>query len=358
MSKNWLFAPRDFSNGPSELRYMNKYISVLKESENKSDMSTIVEEPEDATRFYDGDSITVKLRGAMIRENKDALFFGDNDLMILSTYQFGKEPAVQKMHFMQDDVPLGWQGEFFNDIILALQDFKDTNKRLALRVQVYDLDVTLRNMGESLKSLIDGSDSIKGLAEGAIAAFPGLTPFAAFTEPLIKTIGNLAEHVEDHDRILDERIIMESASADTGHTLLQQGYYVCFNQPVTMEQAKYLREDMTILDAKKEEFKDFSYAIVELDKKFEEGVDLEIDQKAAKLASELAGKGQSGKAALDFLRDTLSTYKDFKDLQREDELTKKEKAKTISQSEIKLLKKLRDNERIKPYIPDRTEKKS
>ncbi|MCU0637750.1 MAG: hypothetical protein MUE87_03930 [Methanothrix sp.] len=69
----------------------------------------------------------------------------------------------------------------------------------------------------------------------------------------------------------------------------------------------------------------------------------EIDEKAAKLASELSGKGQSGKAALEFLRDTMKTYGNFRKLERIKEL----KAKAVlSPSEEKLLEDLMNDPEI------------
>jgi hypothetical protein len=333
MPSNWLFAPMNFDKpgveGLSELTGMDEYISEDKANPTKT------------SRFYDADPITITLRGAFIKENMDAWppFCGKNDLMIMSTFQFGKEPAVQKLHMMENDVECGWQGDFFNRIILAIRDFKDINESLALRVQIYDLD-------KIDTSVIDG---VQSLAGSVAVAFPALAPYAAGAT-FVNVAAKLADSIDNHDKIIDEKIVLESADQHIGHTLLQQGYYICFRNPISLSEVKYLNENMRVLDADKKEFVGFSYAVVEVHKDFRESLDLEIDQKVAKLASELGGKGQSGKAALDFLRDTLNTYTDFKDLQRERELGAKEKDKTITESEKKLLADLRSKERIKPYL--------
>lgn len=323
MPSNWLFAPRNFDKpgmkGLSELTGMNEYIS-------------------EDSRFNNAEPITITLRGTMIRENMDSWppLYGKNDLMIMSTFQFGKEPAVQKLHMMENDVDCGWQGDFFNRIILAIRDFKDLNENLALRVQVYDLD-------SIDTSLIEG---VQSLAGSVAVAFPALAPYAAGAN-FINAAAKLADNIDNHDKIIDERIVLEAADPHTGHTLLQKGYYICFRNPISLNDAKYLDENMRVLDADRKEFKAFSYAVVEVDKDFRESLDLEIDQKVAKLAAELNGKGQSGKAALDFLRDTLSTYTDFKDLQRVKELSAK---KDLTAPEETLLGELRGKESLKPYL--------
>ncbi|TFH48764.1 MAG: hypothetical protein E4G89_05765 [Methanothrix sp.] len=325
MPSNWLFAPMNFKKtgieGLSELTGMDEYIS-------------------EDSRFHNADPITITLRGAFVKENMDArpLFCGKNDIMIISTFQFGKEPAVQKLHMMGNDVECGWQGDFFNRIILAIRDFKELNENLALRVQIYDLD-------KIDTSLID---DIQSMAGSVAVAFPALAPYAAGAT-FVNAAAKLADNIDDHDKIIDEKIVLESVDPHIGHTLLQQGYYICFRNPISLSEVKYLDKNLRVLDADKKEFEGFSYAVVEVHKDFRECLDLEIDQKVAKLASELNGKGQSGKAALDFLRETLNTYTDFKDLQRERELGAKKEGE-LTESEKKLLAELRSKERLKPYL--------
>jgi len=45
---------------------------------------------------------------------------------ILSNYQFGTDPKVEKIHFMQHKTPLGYIDDFLNRRILALRDFNLT----------------------------------------------------------------------------------------------------------------------------------------------------------------------------------------------------------------------------------------
>jgi hypothetical protein len=66
-----------------------------------------------------------------------------------------------------------------------------------------------------------------------------------------------------------------------------------------------------------------SYAVYSIRAQEAEEPEWEIDQRVAKLLSELEGKGNSGKAAIEFVRDTIEAYSKFKKLQRIQELQDK-----------------------------------
>jgi hypothetical protein len=167
---------------------------------------------------------------------------------------------------------------------------------------------------------------------------------------IIESGAKLFDNLDPHDRIIDERIDFEATEAGTGHPLLQQGYYVVLRNPAATDDVRYLKlvgDQLKVLKSDRSEFKDCSYAIIEVHKKFMLSPEEEIDEKAAKLASELSGKGQSGKAALEFLRDTMKTYGNFRKLERIKEL--KAKAK-LSPSEEKLLEDLMKDPEIEEFI--------
>lgn len=294
-------------------------------------------------QFHEAEPITINLRGVNIVESMDAKPWhrsDKNDLMIVTLSQFGKEPPVTKLHFMKDNVECGWQGDLFHDVVLAMRDFKDLTNSLTIRVQVYDLD-------KFDKSVIE---SVCDMAQSTAIAFPALAPYVGAASFGAKAASNLVNNIDQHDMILDQRIRLVAGEPHTGHNLLQPGYFVCFRRPVTEGEVKYLDSQLHVLDGDKNEFKGCSYAVVEVQKEFRQNPGLEIDRKAAKLASELDGKGQSGKAALEFLIDTLSTYTKFRNLQRIKELEVKEKAGTITEPEIKLLNELKDNPDLKPFL--------
>lgn len=267
--------------------------------------------------FADAQPLTVRVRGVSLVGSYEWRPADKPDLMVVTVHNFGSEPLATRLHFMQDNVDLGWHGDFFEDTVVAMRDFKaSTKQRLTLRIQVYDMDRF-------------DADLVKGVtqvASSVAVTFPALAPYAAgisFGAPVLMT---LIENVEQHDRIIDDRTILEVSKPGTGHNLLQPGYFVCFADPIDEDRSLYLTSNLRVVQtdpsdpAKAQAFAECSYAVLEVQKEFSAGHDWEIDQKINKLISELNGKGQSGRAALDFLRDTMDTYDRYRRLQRAREL--------------------------------------
>ncbi|NYT01664.1 MAG: hypothetical protein GKC10_02760 [Methanosarcinales archaeon] len=283
------------------------------------------------------DPLTISLRGAMIREKKD--LFSQNDLAIMTTFQFGKEPPVQKLHYMCKNVKCGWQGDFFNDIILSIRDFKDLDSGLALRTQIYDMDKFDKDLVEK----------ICGIASSTATAFPYLAPYVGAASFGSKALLDVIHDLDKHDEIVDQRVKLEAVASGTGHHLLQPGYFICFREPIdAAAEDLSLDSELHVIKGDGKEFDRFSYAVVEVQREFKEQKDLEIDPKAATLIAELSGQGQSGKSALEFLRGTIDTYTKFRKLERVQEL----QAKTdLNDSEKALLEELKGDKELKAFMP-------
>jgi len=348
----WIAALNDTDANGSVLQGLDKYISEITDKK---------EAPKDVSRFYEGDNITVTLRGVMIRECEDRKYRRDglkvelhpmssgmtNDLFVVSSYQFGTDPKVEKIHFMQNGTPLGYVNDFLNRRILSVGDFKDLNECLTLNIRIYDIDKTDTGF----------VDMAKELADNVIAAVPVLyqysIPLKVATEGM-DSIFKLLDDLDPHDRIIDERLDLEATKSGTKHPLLQQGYYVIFRKEVSNEDARYLRlvgNQLKVMTSGGDEFVDCSYAIIEVQKELRVNPQDEIDEKVAKLASELSGNGQSGKAAIEFLRDTMKYYNNFKKLERATELQNKANRTPSEESQLKLLK---EDPALKKYLPSDT----
>jgi hypothetical protein len=344
----WIAALKDADVNGSVLQGLDKYISEITDKK---------EAPTDVSRFYEGDNITITLRGVMIRECEDPKYRRDglqveyhpqsggktNDLFIVSNYQFGTDPKVEKIHFMQNSTPLGYVSDFLNRRILSVRDFKDLNECLTLNIRIYDIDKTDTKF----------VDMANELADNVIAAVPVLyqysIPLKVATEGM-DSIFKLVDDLDPHDKIIEERIDLEAANAGTKHPLLQQGYYVIFRNEVCSEKARSLKlvgNQLKVMTPGGDEFVDCSYAVIEVQKEFRVSPQEEIDEKVAKLASELSGNGQSGKAAIEFLRDTMKSYNNFKKLERATELNKKTDRTSSEENQLKDL--LADPD-IKKYL--------
>lgn len=353
-TKLWIAALNDTDANGSVLQGLDKYFSEIPDKkETPKDVS-----PKDISRFYEGDNITVTIRGVMIRESEDPKYRRDglqvefhpmsggktNDLFIVSSYQFGTDPKVEKIHFMQNGTPPGYVNDFLNRRILSVGDFKDLNECLTLNIRIYDIDKTDTRF----------VDMAKELADNVIAAVPVLyqysVPLKVATDSM-DSIFKLVDDLDPHDRIIDERLDLEATKSGTKHPLLQQGYYVIFRNEVNSEKARYLKligNQLKVMTSSGNEFVDCSYAIIEVQKELRVNPQDEIDEKVAKLASELSGNGQSGKAAIEFLRDTMKYYNNFKKLERATELQKKANR---SPSEENQLNHLKEDPEIKKYLP-------
>ena len=102
-----------------------------------------------------------------------------------------------------------------------------------------------------------------------------------------------------------------------------------------------------------EPFIDGSYAVYSIRKLDYQEPFWEIDQKIAKLFSELDGKGNSSRAPIDFLRDTIEGYTAFRKIQRYYVLQSKVQRRTVE--EAKLFNKLAEDTTIQPYLTTTTQ---
>ncbi|PSQ06488.1 hypothetical protein BRC92_00985 [Halobacteriales archaeon QS_4_69_31] len=93
---------------------------------------------------------------------------------------------------------------------------------------------------------------------------------------------------------------------------------------------------------------DGNYAVLRLERESVEKRERELTQKAAKLMSELDGKGQSDeKAAVDFLLDTMESYDNFTKLKRARELQAKDDR---TEAERELLEDLKSIDEINELL--------
>jgi hypothetical protein len=303
--------------------------------------------------FADAQALTVRVRGVSVVGSYEWRPNDKPDLMVVTVHNFGSEPLATRLHFMQDNVDLGWHGDFFEDTVVAMRDYKiDDKRRLTLRIQIYDMD---RFDAELVTD-------VTKVASSVAVTFPALAPYAAAVGFGAPALTKLIENIEQHDRIIDDRIILEVSAPSTGHNLLQPGYFVCFATPVEEERNLFLTSNLRVVQANENSpagsapFTECSYAVIEVQQEFNAGREWELDQKINKLISELNGKGQSGRAALDFLRETMDLYDRYKRLERARALSARQEKEpdTLTDAEHKLLEELQRDANLAPYLPNQT----
>lgn len=287
--------------------------------------------------------MTIYLNGVMIRERYDQRFFHSkdtNDLFVSTTYQVGTEPTINVVHYIKENAELGWHGDFFSNIVIAEEDF--TSDHVTLRLQVYDLD-----RYDKYKSIIESAFSEFKIG----VVFPVLLPYMAFASSISKPLMELIDVMDTHDKIIDERVRFAVAEPNTGQKVLQTGHFVCFKEEIDAE-SENLRLDKTlrVVDDKGKEFEGYSYAVYTITDEVYSDYKWIVDQKVAKLLSELNGKGNSGEAAIHFLRKTIEAYTKYRKIERYTELKLKQE---LTEEEKKLLnrleKELKEDELLKKF---------
>lgn len=326
--------------------------------------------------FKSAEPITIRLRGVFVDKCYELFHRGKNDLLIMTKSQFKGEPAVQRLHFMKKNVEDDWTGYFFNDIILSIRDFTAKKTRLDLTIQVYEINTFDKEM----------INTLLGLSQNIAIAFPILLPYVAIGKKSMETLITNLENFNLHTKIIDESIMLEIYDEGIGHNLLQPGYFVCFqkdldsstqlslahNQRVMIratrkeeeekveEQQKENQEGDEGKESKREVerdqeekqenevlFKECSYAVFEIERQFHGDRAWEVNQKLAKLMSEVDRSKKNQTASIEFLRDTLDCYDKFRKLNRLRGLLDK---KSLTAVEQELLEDLKKDEDLKPFV--------
>ena len=262
-----------------------------------------------------------------------------NDLLIVSNFQTGTAPTVNRIHYLKKGQKINQIiGNFFKTLVCSFSDFKD--KHITLQTQVYDID-----QYDDIKGVVDSASSLAG---NISVTFPVVAPYVALGTSVAKGLTELLNKLDEHDAIIDSNLRLDVADDSTGYQVLQTGHWICFDEP--HEEDLILKPNMDIYHKGPQggPFIDGSYAVYSIRKVDYQEPFWEIDQKIAKLLSELDGKGNSSRAPVDFLRDTMEGYTAFRKIQRYYELQSKGNRRTPEEEQ--LFNKLAQDPTIKPYL--------
>ena len=312
--------------------------------EEKSALRSPVEKFPGSKLIRRADPVTIFLRGVMITEKRDRWKLRNtNDLFVATIYQIGTEPTITTVHYIRKNAELGWHGDFFSNVVLAEDDF--TSDHITLRLQVYDLD---KNKYGNLVETAFKELGIVGIV------FPAISQYLSLASIVSRQLLDLINAIDTHDRIIDERIRFAIAEPETGQKLLQTGHFVCFSNEVDAEKENlYLDKNLRVVRENGEEFGGCSYAVYSITDEFYTDYRWKIDQKIAKLISELEGKGNSGEAAIHFLRKTMEAYIKYRKIERYLELKSKSEL-TDAEKELlsRLEREIRDDDVLRYFRID------
>ena len=298
-----------------------------------------------STKINEASELSINLRGVYIHKSYDEGFLGwkggkTNDLLISTAFQTGTEPIVQRVHNFFPKRKVGWNGPFFKTVVCSFTDF--TKNRLTLHVQVYDVD--------DYQKIVENVSGLTKLLSNASSIFPVLTPYVSAGTTAATALTDLIDKADEHESIIDSKMQLNVIESNKGADVLQTGHIVCFNQ--SPKKGLKITPSAKIINSDGSPYTDCSYAVFSIRNHAYEEPKWETTQKVAKLLSQLEGKGGAQKASINFLNETLEGYSSYKKLKRIQGLNKKEKTKKgLTNEEKKLLKKLKSDQAVKPFLP-------
>jgi len=295
----------------------------------------------EAEPIRNADPVNVRLRGLNVTGAQD---IGDDiDLVVVTEFQYANQPTVPRLHYMKSGASHGWYSDLFQSIVFTTRDFSHDD--VTLRVHAYDRD---HLDPETV-------DTVAGLAAtvAPVAGFPHLAGYAKAAQSVSKTLTGLINSINENETIVDEQVRLEPGEEpDQGTDLLQPGYLVAVDGAASGESPRRLNQDTKLEDANGDVLASESYVVFEVEREHNEVEFSEEDQKAAKLAAELDGDGESTKDPLHYLRQTLAAYDKFDRIQRAEELQRlsEQEDVTLTDAERRLLGNLQADLETAMYL--------
>ncbi len=321
---NWWFAPEKLSDNLTEL------------------LPNATKIVGGCTQIKKAMQLSVYLNGVFVNKSYNEKRFGKgksntNNLMIASSFQTGTSPIVQRIHFYKENQESGkWVGNLFKSLVCTFNDFVD--QHITLQCQVYDI--------KDLDKYREALDTISKMSGSLSVTFPIIAE-AALAIPTAKGIIDVVDQFEHHIKIMDDNLKLEMAPENTGVQILQTGHWICFSEP--QEDGLKVDSNLQVINKDgKTSFIECSYTTYSIIDTIDEEPNWEIDQKSAKLLSQLNGKGSADKAAIDFVKDTVEAYTKFNKLQRLQQLQNK---KDLTDPEKALLERLKADKDLESFIP-------
>jgi hypothetical protein len=295
----------------------------------------------DAGSVQNAEPVNVRLRGVNVPVERD--LGGGLDLVIVTKFQFANQPKVTRLHYLQQGASPGWYDALYQNMVFTTRDFNHDD--VTLRVQVYDRD----KLEEGTVKTVTGLAATVGVAVG----FPGLASLAKAAGSVSETLTDIADSLDSHDEILDDRVRLEpDEEANQGTDLLQPGFLVAFGDARIRDEGYRLNQNTELETPEGAVAERTPYAVFEVEREHNEVEFAEKDQKAAKLAAELNGKGQSNKDPLYYLRETVEAYDKFDRVRRAEQLQRlnEQEDVTLTDAEKSLLGRLRADLETGTYL--------
>jgi len=295
-----------------------------------------------AKKLVAAQPFSVSLKSVMVADDLDGWPRGDNDLLLTTCSSLGEAPKVQRVHYYAEEIkPRTVLKNFYGETMFACDDYSGTD-RLWLEIKVSEVDT---DTGER-KAL---TNAFSKLAATSGAVFPVAMPYAALASGVTVAAEKLISALEKNVSAIECPIALYSPDRPDSGMPLQVGTYVVFSQEVDGSEYKF-EQGFKIKRVDGKEV-GVAYAIFTVEAVKSVSPNWVISQKVATLLTQInKGNNNSPAGTLDFLKDTLDQYSNFKDLKRYAEL-KAKGLSNITDEEKRLLEKIAKKDALKPFLP-------
>jgi hypothetical protein len=291
------------------------------------------------SRLVAAQTFTVSMVAAVVAEDLDGIFRGDNDLLVISKSSMGEQPPVERIHFFEEEVSKGHPiKNILCENVFIADDYNGTDK-LWIEIDVLEIDT---DTGERYAAV----NAFQSLAATAGAVFPVILPYVFGASAAAGVLNKLVAAFEKNKYVIPVPFAMYPGVPRTGRAVLQAGTFVAFAKP---QDASGLKLQENGLLTASDQSSELSYIVFEVSPKKQVSPKFVTSQKVATLLTQLKkGNVSSALGTIDFLTDTLTQYSNFKklsrylDLKSKTELTEEEKALMAEISKLDILK---------PFLP-------
>ena len=294
-----------------------------------------------STKINNASELTIRMVHAYIKDSRDKTKLKildfikkerkkTNDLFIATKYRTGDSPIISRVHVCDIKYEVdNFVQSTFRDVVCSFEDF--TAHRIILQSQIYDID----GYSEKFNQFSDLAQQAKGFT----ATFPVVSQFIGVGITVGSLFFKILDEIDKHDKIIDESIKLYVEDPGKGDKVLQTGNIVCFSEEIPLDEKLMLNSNRKVVyEDGKEEFRECDYVVYTIKNHSIKQPELDLDQRAATLLTQLENGKSSGKTA-QYLRDTMDAYSKIKKLTRLIELQNKPQRTIEEENQLKKLQK-------------------
>lgn len=281
---------------------------------------------------------TVSMVAVVVAEDLDGIFRGRNDILVLTKSSLGEQPKVERVHCYEEEIDKGRPiRHIFAENVCIADDYSG-NDRLWLELNVLEID---SDTGERKAAV----SAFQNLATTAGAVFPVFVQYSFAASAAVGVIEKLIDALEKDTNVVKVKFSLYPDEPQPGKPPFQSGTYVVFAGPQDPNKYKLQSNGLLTTGNKPSEV---SYAVFSISPQKRVSPNFVMNQKIATLLTQINfGNGNTSKSTFDFLNSTLSSYSNYKKLNRYIELKKKS---SPTDEEKSLMEEIANIVELKPFI--------